>query len=83
MDRLARALNANHAAQGIFDLVTKLGAPTSLESLGVALHDLDRVADEAMRSPYPNPRKIDRDAIRALLEDAYFGRSPSNGSFAE
>jgi maleylacetate reductase len=76
MARLARVLKANDAAQGIFNLAGKLGAPTSLKSLGVASHDLDRVADEAMRSPYPNPRKLDRDAIRALLEDAYLGREP-------
>jgi len=38
--------------------------------------DLDRAAEIATASPYPNPRPVERDAIRALLEDAFVGRRP-------
>jgi maleylacetate reductase len=39
--------------------------------------DLDRATDEALQSAYWNPRPIERDPIRALLDDAFFGRRPS------
>lgn len=39
--------------------------------------DLDKAADEALQSAYWNPRPIERDPIRALLDDAYHGRRPS------
>jgi maleylacetate reductase len=78
MARIARALDADDAAQGLYDLAKRLGAPTSLEELGVRSADLDRVADEALISPYPNPRSLQRDAIRQLLEDAWQGRRPAS-----
>jgi alcohol dehydrogenase class IV len=39
--------------------------------------DLDRAAEAAVKSPYWNPRPVERNAIRALLDDAYNGRRPS------
>ncbi|AUT61819.1 maleylacetate reductase [Paraburkholderia terrae] len=76
MDRIAKALNADDAAQGLFDLAQRLGAPTSLKSLGVTHADLDRVAAASLLSAYPNPRPLEPDAIRRLLDDAYEGRRP-------
>lgn len=76
MARIARALNADDAAQGLFDLATRLGAPTALEELGVARADLDRVAAAALLEAYPNPRPLDPAAIHRLLDDAYEGRRP-------
>ncbi len=77
MERIALALEADDAAQGMFDLAARLGVPTSLKALGVRREDLDRVAEAALSSPYPNPRPLERDAIRGLLEDAYLGRRPT------
>jgi alcohol dehydrogenase class IV len=77
MARIADALGAGDAAQGLFDLAKKLGAKLSLEALGAKYADLDRVADAALLSPYPNPRPLERDAIRALLDDAFHGRRPT------
>jgi alcohol dehydrogenase class IV len=76
MRQIASALNADDAAQGVFDLALRLKAPTSLASLGITHADLDRVADAALLSAYPNPRALERGAIRDLLEDAYHGRRP-------
>ncbi|MCP3728077.1 maleylacetate reductase [Paraburkholderia sp. CNPSo 3272] len=76
MVRIARALGADDAAQGLFDLARQLDAPTSLAALGVSSADLDRVADAALQSAYPNPRPLERAAIRHLLEDAWHGRRP-------
>jgi maleylacetate reductase len=37
---------------------------------------LDRAADVAATDRVWNPRPIDRDSIRALLDDAWHGRRP-------
>jgi alcohol dehydrogenase class IV len=70
MMRIAHALDADDAAQGRFDLALRLDAPTSLAGLGVTIADLDRVAEAALLSAYPNPRALERD-VRSLLDDAY------------
>jgi maleylacetate reductase len=75
--RVARALGADQAAQALFDLAARNGAPTSLREIGMSGSDLDKAAQEAVKSPYWNPRPVDRDAIRQLLDDAYHGRRPS------
>jgi alcohol dehydrogenase class IV len=76
--RVARALGVDMAAAGLFDLARSLGAPTSLAAVGMAEADLDKAAAIAAATPYWNPRPIDRDSIRALLDDAYHGRRPSH-----
>ena len=76
MTAIARALGADSAAGGLFDLAGKIGAPTALKTLGFDEKNLDRAADIATASPYYNPRPVDRDGVRALLDDAYHGRRP-------
>ena len=63
-----------------FDLAQALGAPTSLREIGMPEGGLDEAADLAVASPYWNPRPIERDAIRALLDDAWHGRRPAAGA---
>ena len=77
LDRVARALGAHGAAGALFDLAAMNGAPTSLRQIGMSQSDLDKAADAALQSAYWNPRPIERDPIRALLDDAYHGRRPS------
>jgi len=74
---VARALGADHAAQALFDLAASDGAPTSLREIGMSYSDLDKAADAAVKSPYWNPRPVERNAIRALLDDAFNGRRPA------
>lgn len=76
MAAVRRALRANDAAGGLYDLAASLGAPMSLEKLGMRASDLDRAADLAVAAPYPNPRAVERGAIRQLLDDAFYGRRP-------
>ncbi len=76
MSRVARALGARSAAQGLYDLAASLGAPTSLAALGLKSGDLDKAADLAVQNPYYNPRPITREGLRALLQDAFEGRRP-------
>jgi len=37
---------------------------------------LDRAADLAAATPYPNPRPLERDALRQLLQRAFDGVPP-------
>jgi maleylacetate reductase len=77
LSRVARALGAHDAAGALFDLAERYGAPTSLRQLGMSESDLDKAADVALESAYWNPRPVERGPIRALLDDAYHGRRPS------
>lgn len=76
MAAVQRALGADDPAVGLYDLAESLGAPMALEELGMRAADLDRAADLAVAAPYPNPRPVERGAIRKLLEDAFYGRRP-------
>jgi len=76
MARTQRALGVKDAASGLFDLAAGLGAPMTLDQIGMRASDLDRAADLAVAAPYPNPRPIERGAIRKLLDDAFYGRRP-------
>ncbi|WP_407522814.1 maleylacetate reductase [Methylobacterium oryzisoli] len=77
MARVARALAASEAAQGLFDLAAGLGAPTALSAIGMPRDGLDRAAEMAVAQPYWNPRPPEREAIRRLLDDAFHGRRPA------
>ena len=77
-DALAPAarLFGGELGAGLYDFAASLGAPLALRDLGLGEGDLDRAADIAVRNPYWNPRPIERDAIRALLQRAWEGASP-------
>ena len=77
LKRAARALHARDAAQALYDLEVKLGAPVALKDIGMKEADLDRAAELATTAPYWNPRPIDRAGIRKLLDDAFHGRRPN------
>ena len=77
MARVVRALGREgDAPSALWDLARSLGAPLALEAIGMKRTDLDRAAAIASASPYPNPRPVERDQIRALLEDAFVGSRP-------
>jgi maleylacetate reductase len=72
----AEALGAADAAQAIFDLIVRIGAPTSLKQIGMPADGLDRAAALATQNQYPNPRPIEYAAVRELLQNAYEGKRP-------
>jgi alcohol dehydrogenase class IV len=76
MRLIADALGADDAAQGIFDLIVRIGAPTALKDLGMPRDGLERAARLATENQYPNPRPLEYGPMRKLLEDAYQGRRP-------
>ncbi len=77
MARVAKALGAYDAAGGMWDLAASLGAPMSLEAIGMELRHVERAADLAVANPYWNPRAVTRSEIRELLLNAFEGRRPS------
>ncbi|MEU2226628.1 maleylacetate reductase and hydroxyquinol 1,2-dioxygenase domain-containing protein [Streptomyces sp. NPDC018347] len=77
MRRIARALDVPDAPSGVYDLVATLGGPTSLRDLGMPEADLARAAEQAVATPYPNPRELTAEGISGLLADAWHGRRPT------
>lgn len=74
--RIARAIGVPDAAGGVYDLSRRLGAPSGLREIGMPESGLDRAAELVVASPYWNPRPVERDAIRALLQAAFDGGPP-------
>ncbi len=77
MEKIAAALGVQDAALGLHRLAAELGAPLSLRQLGMNEGDLDKAADLAVQSAYPNPRPLERGPIRELLQRAFEGAAPA------
>jgi maleylacetate reductase len=77
MRTIAEALGAKDAAQGIYDLAAKIGAPVALKNIGMPGDGLDRAAKLATENPYYNPRPVEYAGVRELLQRAYEGTRPA------
>jgi alcohol dehydrogenase class IV len=78
MAAIARALGgAGDPSAALQAMARRLGAPTSLRAIGMPAEGLDRAADLAVAAPYPNPRPLERSALRALLQRAFDGAPPA------
>ncbi len=77
-DAIARAFGGapGDGPGAVFDALVRCGAPTALRDIGMKEEDLDRAAELTVTNPYYNPRPYERDAIRRMLDDAFFGRRP-------
>lgn len=76
MQQIARALGTRSAPMGLYALGHAVNANMALRDLGLAESDLDRAADLAVQNPYWNPRPVEREAIRELLQRAWSGSPP-------
>ncbi|WEJ74275.1 maleylacetate reductase [Pseudomonas sp. PSE14] len=76
MQALARALGSTDGIARLVTLGRQLEAPRSLREIGMPADGLDHAADLAVAAPYPNPRPLDRTALRALLQRAFDGAEP-------
>jgi maleylacetate reductase len=76
MLRIARALGSESAALGVFDLGRELNIQSGLREIGMQESDLDRACEIALTNPYWNPRPIEREPLRSLLQDAWSGSRP-------
>jgi maleylacetate reductase len=76
MERIARALGAADAAQGLFDLAGRLGAKQALRDIGMPPDGIEQAVRTTLAAPYWNPRPLDEDPIRDLLTGAWNGDPP-------
>ena len=76
MAAIERALGVRNAADGLYALAKSVGAKTALRDLGMPESGIDKAADLAVKSPYWNPRPVEREAIRALIARAWAGEPP-------
>ena len=79
---LAELLSADDPALALWELSGRLGAPRSLAELGMTEADIPRVVEEALATPYANPRPLAADALTALLHAAVAGLPPTSVSDA-
>lgn len=77
MTRVARALRTTDAPQGLFDLARRLALPRRLADIGMPEDGIARAAEMAVRSPYANPRPVERVAIQDLIAAAWRGDAPA------
>jgi len=75
--RVATALGGESGPQAVYDLAKENGAPVALRDIGMKEADLDLACEMAMRNQYPNPRPLERTALRQLLQDAFDGVRPA------
>lgn len=77
MAAVADALGSAEAAGGLHDLAVRIGAPTSLASLGMPADGLELAARRAVTEiGTSNPRPVDVSGLHALLTDAHQGLPP-------
>ncbi|MBT2324861.1 maleylacetate reductase [Variovorax paradoxus] len=77
MARIARALGVADAPMGIFELARAHGAPMSLKAIGMPAGGLDQAVELAAANQYPNPRPLEKVALRSLLDHAFAGAAPT------
>jgi maleylacetate reductase len=77
LDRAARAMGAEDAAEALYDFAASIGAPTSLAALGMKESDLEEAARLSAEPPPWNPRPVEAGDVLALLRDAYDGMRPA------
>lgn len=87
MARIARALAAagalgnavavDEVPRALQALAARHGAPTSLRALGMPAGGVARAAELAVADPYPNPRPLEREALRGLIQRAFEGAAPA------
>ena len=77
MERLCRALRADHPAEGLFDLARTLGAPSALRDLGMPEAGIEQAVAAVLADPPWNPRPIEAGPLGELLARAWSGERPA------
>jgi maleylacetate reductase len=79
MSRMASALADPDVPGAVFDLTVAIGAPTSLEAIGMRESDIPEAARRIAEAAPRNPRPVTEPEMRTLLTNAYHGRRPASG----
>lgn len=75
---LSLAVGTDDPAVALYRLAKRLGAPISLADLGMPEAGLEEATTLALKDSYPNPRPIEKSAIRAMLDRAHAGLEPAD-----
>jgi maleylacetate reductase len=70
LGRVASALSHTDAVAALSELRAGLGAPSSLEQVGMDEHDMEEAARLSVDPPPANPRPVDLDDVLAMLREA-------------
>ena len=76
MAKLARAMEVDDAAIGVYELARRLGSPLALEAIGVRQSDLREAAEITASSEFHNPVPVTVEGVLGLLERAFSGAAP-------
>ncbi|MEM9514060.1 MAG: maleylacetate reductase [Actinomycetota bacterium] len=79
MESIGAALgtSGDGAADALFDLTVAIGAPHSLEAIGMPADGIDEAARRVVDEAAANVRRPEEDGIRQMLLDAFYGRRPA------
>lgn len=79
IDRIAAVMEvqAQEVPAALFDLACAIGAPSSLEALGMPADGLDEATRRVVIEAAANVRSPTEDGIRQMLDDAFYGRRPA------
>ncbi len=85
MAAIVRGLNAGgiactDAAQGIWDLAVRIGAPVSLAEVGFDAESVDEAAAIVAEAQPVNPRPVDHAGVEGVLRAALAGVRPAGGA---
>lgn len=82
MERLSRALQVPDAARALYEVNIAVGAPTSLAVIGMPEEGVEKAVELTLSNAYWNPRPLERQALRELLNRAHLGLPPQSASDA-
>lgn len=79
IERIATVIGvgSEEVAPAFFDLAGAIGAPTSLEALGMPAEGLDEATRRVVVEAAANVRPVTASGIRRMLDDAFYGRRPT------
>lgn len=77
MGDIGGALGTDDPPGALFELAAAIGAPTSLDAIGMPADGIDEAARRVVADAAGNVRPPEQDGIRQLLEDAFAGRRPA------
>ena len=76
MARIRRALGANEAAGGLYDLNVTLELPTGFKDIGLKESDVDKAVDVVSAVKISHPRPVSKVDLHNVIGQAYAGRAP-------
>ena len=73
MSRLSRAMNHDDPVHSLFALQRACKVPRALRDIGMPKDGVANAVAQAIANPYANPRRVEADALKSLLECAWAG----------